>query len=108
MVRLDQLHQLDRLGAWLLVFACLNTVLAYGAFAEALVHWEASRVSAVISTTPLITLGVMWFLGKSASGLVAPERLSTLSVTGAVFVVIGSMLAALGRKGAKDEPTVLE
>ncbi|HEY9040687.1 MAG TPA: DMT family transporter, partial [Rheinheimera sp.] len=40
----------------LLIFCCLNTVVAYGAFAEALHHWEASKVSAVLAVTPLFTI----------------------------------------------------
>ncbi|MFO0213290.1 MAG: DMT family transporter, partial [Pseudanabaena sp.] len=32
-----------------LIFCALNTLIAYGAFAAALEHWEASRVSAVIT-----------------------------------------------------------
>ncbi len=39
-----------------LAFCALNTAVAYGAFAEALEHWEASRVSAVLALTPLATL----------------------------------------------------
>ena len=37
---------LDTLQWWMLAFCCANTVLAYGAFAESLRHWEASRVGA--------------------------------------------------------------
>ena len=40
----------------LLLFCAVNTLVAYGAFASALEHWEASRVSAVIALTPLATL----------------------------------------------------
>ncbi|MFN9481428.1 MAG: DMT family transporter, partial [Pseudanabaena sp.] len=39
-----------------LIFCALNTLIAYGAFAAALEHWEASRVSAVITLAPLVTL----------------------------------------------------
>ena len=38
--------------SWALVGYCaLNTLIAYGAFAESLNHWEASRVSAVLAVT---------------------------------------------------------
>ena len=40
-----------------LLFCAANTLVAYGAFAAALNHWEASRVSAVLALTPLATLG---------------------------------------------------
>ncbi|HCN44870.1 MAG TPA: EamA family transporter, partial [Pseudomonas sp.] len=47
--------QLSALQCWLLLACCLNTLVAYGAFAEALAHWEASRVSATLAITPLVT-----------------------------------------------------
>ncbi|WP_163018469.1 EamA family transporter, partial [Pseudomonas viridiflava] len=51
-----QALQLSPLQGWLLLACCLNTLVANGAFAEALAHWEASRVSATLALTPLITL----------------------------------------------------
>jgi drug/metabolite transporter (DMT)-like permease len=98
LVELGQVRGLSSLEWGLLLFCCVNTVIAYGAFAEALVHWEASRVSSVLAITPLITLlsialGVRWF-----PGLVEPERINMLSVAGACLVVIGSATAALGRR----------
>lgn len=89
---------LDGWGLALLAFASLNTVFAYGAFAEALDHWEASRVSAIIALTPLLTLGFMGLIGP-LGGALTPEPLNGLSVLGAILVVGGSVLAALlGRR----------
>ena len=51
-----QALQLTPVQGWLLLACCLNTLVAYGAFAEALAHWEASRVSATLALTPLVTL----------------------------------------------------
>ena len=45
------LMELDGAGLALLAFCSLNTLVAYGSFAEALDHWEASRVSAVLAVT---------------------------------------------------------
>ena len=53
------LLKLDAIGLWLLAYCALNTLVAYGAFAEALAHWEASRVSTILATTPLLSLGVI-------------------------------------------------
>lgn len=86
----------NTLQAWLLVFACANTVVAYGAFAEALRHWEASRVAATLTLTPLFTMAGMWVLEFAGPTLVKPEQLNVLSVAGAMIVVAGSMLCALG------------
>ncbi len=93
--------ELDAFGWLLLVFASLNTLFAYGAFAEALDHWEASRVSAVLSITPLLTLLFMYLFGLLSPRL-APEPLNLFSIAGALMVVIGSMLTALaGRRRAR-------
>lgn len=86
---------LDGFGLFLLAFASLNTLLAYGAFAEALDHWEASRVSAVLAITPLLTLLFMYFIGLTTTRVV-PEPVNMLSICGAVIVAAGSMLTALG------------
>ena len=93
--QLAQIRHLDLVELLLLAFCCVNTVIAYGSFAEALDHWEASRVSAVLATTPLITLATMWFFAKLAPSMVVPERLNVLAVVGAFLAVIGSMVAAL-------------
>lgn len=79
----------------LLVFCCLNTVVAYGAFAEALHHWEASKVSAVLAITPLITIFSAHAVALFWPSLVTPQQLNLASWFGAVFVVIGSALTAL-------------
>jgi drug/metabolite transporter (DMT)-like permease len=49
---LGQIKTLDASGIAILVFASINTLIAYGCFAEALNHWEASRLSAVLAITP--------------------------------------------------------
>ena len=90
------LLKVNALQAWMLAFACVNTVVAYGAFAEALRHWEASRVGATLTLTPLFTMVAMWILEHAVPGLVKAEQLNLLSVAGALIVVGGSMLCALG------------
>lgn len=87
----------------LLLFASVNTLVAYGAFAEALNHWQASRVSAVLACTPLITLGAVAVIAPLTTGI-EPEPINALSVGGAALVVGGSMLAALS--GRRAPPTV--
>ncbi|WP_423186412.1 DMT family transporter [Alishewanella sp. d11] len=78
----------------LLLFCCLNTVVAYGAFAEALHHWEASKVSAVLAITPLLTIlsanVVAWIWPQFS-----PQQLNLWSWMGALLVVAGSALTAL-------------
>ena len=84
---------------WGALWACAaNTVLAYGAFAESLNHWEASRISAVIALTPILTLlfvdGAAWLWPD----LFAVEQLTLLGWGAAVVVVAGSWMVALGQR----------
>ena len=98
------LQVLDGAGVALLLFASLNTLIAYGAFAEALNHWEASRISAILATTPLLTLGAMAALATLTEQVVR-EPLNMLSIAGALLVVIGSALGALanGKAAARAD-----
>lgn len=90
-----QLLQLSSLQLWLLLGCCLNTLVAYGAFAEALVHWEASRVSATVATTPLVTFSLVAIGAMFWPTLIKPELLNSLAYAGALLVVCGSTLIAL-------------
>ncbi|MEH6564908.1 MAG: DMT family transporter [Halopseudomonas sp.] len=87
--------QLSSLQRWLLLGCCLNTLVAYGAFAEALAHWEASRVSATVATTPLFTFSMVALGSMLWPSLIEPELLNSLAYLGALMVVCGSALIAL-------------
>jgi drug/metabolite transporter (DMT)-like permease len=80
-----------------LIFCGLNTVIAYGAFAESLQHWEASRVSAILALAPIFTIVAMSLTAWLAPGLVTPERITALGFLGAILVVVGSMSISLGK-----------
>lgn len=74
---------------FLLLGVCgLTSLVSYVAFAEALNHWEASRVS-VEAGHPL------W------PEVVSPESLGLAGIAGALFVVAGSMLSSLLRASSK-------
>jgi Predicted permeases len=92
------LLSLSPLHLGMLLFCGLNTLIAYGAFAEALDHWEASRVSAVIALTPIVTFVSMWAVSLLTPTLIAPENVTPLGLWGAVLVVAGSMVIALAKK----------
>jgi len=87
---------LDGMELGVLLFCALNTLVAYGAFAAALAHWEASRVSSVLALTPLATLAFAWLMAALWPTLVAPEAISPTSLLGAAAVVGGSLLTSLG------------
>jgi len=89
------------LGAWplaLLTFCSLNTIVAYGSFAEALRHWEASRISAILALTPILTLIFATLLERLPTGYVSLETVDTIALVGVVFVVVGSSACALGSR----------
>lgn len=92
------LLQLNALQAFALLFCCLNTVLAYGAFTEALALWDAAKVSAILALSPVFT-----FISMKLALFVWPAHfvasdLTIWSYIGAMVVVVGSMTAALGRE----------
>lgn len=82
----------------MLIFSAFNTALAYGAFAEALDHWEASRVSAVLSLTPIITVAAVFTVSAVFPSLLSPDRITWLGLMGAILVVSGSASVALGQR----------
>ena len=94
----SSLLRLDGRQVLLLAYASINTLIAYGCFAEALDHWEASRVSAVLAITPLLTIFFVWLLARIVPGALPPEPLDLLSVVGACVVVVGSGMSALSRR----------
>lgn len=87
---------LDAVGVAALAYCTLNTALGYGAFAEALEHWEASRVSAMLALTPIATL-VMAELSSTLWPTldVGQGALPWMSLVGAGVVVVGSLLTTL-------------
>jgi drug/metabolite transporter (DMT)-like permease len=89
------LMNLDALHWGLLLFCALNTLVAYGAFAEALQHWQASRVSAVLATTPLLCLLAVGAVHALWPQAIAAEQVGAIGLIGAGLVVLGSALSSL-------------
>ena len=89
--------QLDTLGWGLLLFLTANTLIAYGAFAKAMAAWEASRVSATLALVPLMTLALSAIIGALWPDYIELEPMNWISWLGALTVVFGSLLAAIGR-----------
>lgn len=80
---------------WAIAYACINTVIAYGAFAEALNHWNASRVGMVLALTPVITLFAINAFAFFFPHLMDAESINNIGYVGIIFIVSGSMLASL-------------
>jgi len=98
LLRLDWLHGLAT------AYCALNTLLAYSAFAEALNHWQASRVGAVLALTPLGTLLTVSVASQLRPDLVAPEAMTVVGLAGAIVVVAGSILTSLGSPRRRSPP----
>jgi len=90
------LLQLDAVHWLALGYCALNTLAAYGAFAEALAHWEASRVSVVLALTPLLTVACVGLAHWLWPETIAAERIGWVGWMGALMVVSGSALTSLG------------
>lgn len=102
---LGALLDLDALHASVVILCGLNTLLAYGAFAAALEHWEASRVSAVLALTPVATVALGAVLAVLLPGRIRAEHLSAASLLGATLVVGGSIATSLaGDPRRRDAP----
>ncbi|MGM3173029.1 DMT family transporter [Dickeya lacustris] len=90
---------LMQLSGWqlaCLLFCGANTLVGYGALAEAMARWQAAQVSTIITLTPLFTLLFSDFLSLAWPGLFAAPSLNILGYVGAFVVVAGAMFAAIG------------
>jgi len=93
-----QLLELNLTEAVLLAFCGLNTIIAYGCFGLAMSHWQASRVSAVLTLVPLLTLLFTLLLNRVKAGIIPAEPTDWLSYLGAALVVAGAAVAALSSR----------
>lgn len=80
-----------------LLFCCLNTLIAYSAFTEALRVWSASRVSAILALTPLFTYISANIAQRIDGDTFNQPELSMLAYIGGIIVIVGSITTALGR-----------
>ena len=93
--------QLLQLNGWqlsCLIFCVLNTLLGYGALAEAYARWQAAQVSAIVTLTPLFTLLFSELLSLAWPGVFAIPTLDMLGFIGALVVVSGTMFSAIGHR----------
>lgn len=97
---LDSVLSLNLLQASALLFCCVNTIIAYGAFTEALNIWSASKVSAVIATGPLFTFVSVLVAERFIPEFFQSSLLNLWSVVGALCVITGSMTIALAKQKA--------
>ncbi len=101
LAKINKIFTLDILHLGMLLFCGLNTLIAYGAFAESLEHLEASRVSAILALAPLVTLISFWLVANIFPTLITPEHITLVGIIGALLVVSGSVTIALGKSEEK-------
>ena len=96
-VRFDALLAQDTRQMILLNASAVISLVAFVTLVESLKHLEVFRVSMVLAAVPLVTVVDMMILAPLLPGLLQPEHLNLLSISGAVLVVIGSILGNLRR-----------
>lgn len=80
-------------GDWLLLlFLGLNTLLAYGALAEAVKHIPLTLISPLITLNPLITMAGMIVFPQIVSSSLPPEPIGLVGYLGAVTAVAGVVI----------------
>ncbi|MFC1522531.1 DMT family transporter [Elusimicrobiota bacterium] len=99
-IRPASIFTCSSLQLWCVLYCVLNTVFGYSAFAESLNHLEATRVSALLTIVPLITMALMTIGHAMFPGIIEAEGLNSIGVMGAVGVVAGSSMCALVRRRA--------
>ena len=80
------------------IYCCLNTLIGYGSFGEALNHWGASKVSIVNTLIPVFTMIFSTIGHHLAPDYFAASDMNIVSYVGAMVVVVGALLAVAGEK----------
>ncbi|WP_439257237.1 DMT family transporter [Lonepinella sp. BR2271] len=85
------------------IYCCLNTPLAFGAYAEALNRWEVSKVSVVASLGSLFVLLFSHLLHWLDPLDFERPEFNALSYIGACLSIVGVMSSAIGHKFYRTE-----
>ncbi|MCY3553995.1 MAG: DMT family transporter [Gemmatimonadetes bacterium] len=96
-VRFESLLAQDTQQMILLNVSAVISLVAFVTLVESLKHLEVFRVSMVLAVVPLVTVVDMMILAPLLPGLLQPEHLNLISISGAILVVIGSIFGNLRR-----------
>ncbi len=89
-------------AGWLLLFILgLNTLIAYGALAEAVECIPLSLISILITLNPFITLSGMWILNTFGVETLPVENISGSGYLGGAIAVIGVVLVVVSPQKRK-------
>lgn len=92
LVNFTQLASLDWVWWLLMAFLGVNTLVAYTTLALSLRHLEAGKASIILILNPIITFLLMALLTALDVDWIDPEKLTLLSVVGAIIVVGGAIM----------------
>ena len=98
MAEFSQVQELTPLALICFIYCCLNTLIGYGSYAEALNRWDVSKVSVVITLVPLFTILFSHIAHYFSPADFAAPELNNISYIGAFVVVCGAILSAIGHK----------
>jgi drug/metabolite transporter (DMT)-like permease len=88
---------------WVLILSlALNTIIAYGAFAEALNRIPAGHLSLIITLNPILTLAIIQFAMKFNFSWVPSEPILPMAMLGAIFVITGVAITVTRKNRLKS------
>jgi drug/metabolite transporter (DMT)-like permease len=76
-----------------IAYLCLNTLVAYWCFAEALRHIRATTAAVIATLGPAITFGLLAVTNRMDQPYVPYEEITAVKIAGSVLVVAGVVLA---------------
>ena len=91
----EKIMTLTTSQATLLIISAPVTLIAFVSLSESLHHLEVNRVSMILAIVPLATVLAMVICSSLFPEVLEPERLNTVSLIGAVLVVVGTMMGSL-------------
>jgi drug/metabolite transporter (DMT)-like permease len=86
----------------LLIFLGVNTLLAYGAIAEAFRFIPANKVGIIVTLNPIITITTMVILTSFGVDWIEPESISVYGLMGAALILTGVMIAIVVQRETGD------
>lgn len=98
MADFSQVQALTPFAFLCFIYCCLNTLIGYGSYAEALNRWDVSKVSVVVTLVPLFTILFSHIAHAVSPDYFAAPELNSISYLGAFIVVCGAILSAIGHK----------
>lgn len=98
MAEFSQVKGLTPFALGCFLYCCCNTMIGYGAYAEALNRWDVSKVSVVVTLVPLFTILFAHIAHYFSPTHFNAPALNSISYLGAFVVVCGAILSAIGHK----------